>query len=478
MIIGLILLLGLILRLVNLSQSLWLDEAVQAITASGPLKEILTELTGDFHPPLYHFFLWFWVRLFGSSELALRLPSVIFGTFTIYIVYLLADLIFPKKIFRHITFAHLSAFLLSVSQFHIYYSQEARPYALATFLVATSYYFFVRRKWFWYLVVTTLALYSSYYVFFILLAQGIIIIKEGKNKVVTFLFCYGALFFLFLPWLPSFVKQLQVGRQALLTLPEWGNLVNASFVEAVPLTFVKFTLGRITIFDENLYAIVALSIILLYGAVIARGLFRGKQFLINNQQLTIVFWLVIPILFALFISIFTPNYQPFRLLITLPAFFLLLGMGTIGLKRAFLITILFLMTSVSSYSLFTYYTNSFFQREDWRRTVQFIDSQDKAIVILPSLTSNWPLRYYTSKEITVFGVTSEVRQIEERDLKNLKIEQVNNLVIYYIRYLQPVFDPQEKILTWLQGLGYTKESELSFNQISVWEYRLANEDRD
>jgi len=77
--IYIIIAISLVLRLVNLNQSLWLDEAVQAITAKGPFLGIFEELRGDFHPPLYHILLWGWVRIFGASEVSLRMPSVIFG---------------------------------------------------------------------------------------------------------------------------------------------------------------------------------------------------------------------------------------------------------------------------------------------------------------------------------------------------------------------------------------------------------------
>ncbi|PJC28152.1 hypothetical protein CO054_01755, partial [Candidatus Shapirobacteria bacterium CG_4_9_14_0_2_um_filter_39_11] len=58
---------ALILRLVNLNQSLWLDEAVQAITARQNFSYIFQDIAGDFHPPLYHFLMHFWVRFFGNS---------------------------------------------------------------------------------------------------------------------------------------------------------------------------------------------------------------------------------------------------------------------------------------------------------------------------------------------------------------------------------------------------------------------------
>ena len=42
--------------------------------------------------------------------------------------------------------------------------------------------------------------------------------------------------------------------------------------------------------------------------------------------------------------------------------------------------------------------------------------------------------------------------------------------IFYVRYLQPVFDPNEEILNWLSKTGYNKVKEITFNQLLVWEY--------
>ena len=84
-----ILLLALILRLISLNQSLWLDEAIEwwAVKSFG-LKELLTGyMAGDFNPPGHHLLMWFWVRVFGDSEVALRMPSVLFGVGIVWWAY-------------------------------------------------------------------------------------------------------------------------------------------------------------------------------------------------------------------------------------------------------------------------------------------------------------------------------------------------------------------------------------------------------
>ncbi len=84
-----IILLALALRLINLDQSLWLDEAVNVVDAKKTtFGRFLTEYPlGDFHPPLYFAFLWVLVRVFGDSELVVRMPSVIFGILNVLVVF-------------------------------------------------------------------------------------------------------------------------------------------------------------------------------------------------------------------------------------------------------------------------------------------------------------------------------------------------------------------------------------------------------
>src|SRR3989344_9235935 len=137
--IVLILTAGLILRFLKLNQSLWLDEAINVtFVKSLNLKSLIFEYSiGDFHPPLYHILLRGWVLLFGTSEIAVRLPSVFLGLATVYVVYLVA-----KKMFDNKT-ALVSATLIATSPLHVYYSQEARMYMLAAFFASLSVYFFV-----------------------------------------------------------------------------------------------------------------------------------------------------------------------------------------------------------------------------------------------------------------------------------------------------------------------------------------------
>ena len=134
----LIIFVSLFLRLINLNQSLWLDEAINLnnVRALGFGDLVLKYSLSDFHPPLYHVILKANTLLIGSSELAARLPSVILGVLSVYITYLIGKKLYDKKT------ALIGAVLLATAPLHIYYSQEARMYMLAAFWATLSVYFF------------------------------------------------------------------------------------------------------------------------------------------------------------------------------------------------------------------------------------------------------------------------------------------------------------------------------------------------
>jgi 4-amino-4-deoxy-L-arabinose transferase-like glycosyltransferase len=124
----LLLLGGTALRLYRLeANSLWVDEFATLRIASLPLSRILAENVGNssFEPPLFFWLMHAIVRAFGASELAMRLPSAIAGLLTIPAVWWLV-----RELGGERRLALLSAALVALNPLHLWYSQEARPYAL------------------------------------------------------------------------------------------------------------------------------------------------------------------------------------------------------------------------------------------------------------------------------------------------------------------------------------------------------------
>jgi uncharacterized membrane protein len=114
---------GLGLRLI-VTRSIWLDEAISIAQAQLPFHEMMARLTGDVHPPLHHAVLWLTVRLLGTGELAVRLPSIIAGTLLIPTLYGAGRDLYDRRV------GLVAAMFGTVAPIAIWYSQEARMYSI------------------------------------------------------------------------------------------------------------------------------------------------------------------------------------------------------------------------------------------------------------------------------------------------------------------------------------------------------------
>ncbi|NOD49754.1 MULTISPECIES: glycosyltransferase family 39 protein [unclassified Ruegeria] len=80
------------------------------------------------HPMGWYTAMLGWTKTFGTSHFALRVPGVLFALGSIPLIFLIARSVFGS------TIGCLSALLLSLHGFHIFWSQMARMYVAGTFL--------------------------------------------------------------------------------------------------------------------------------------------------------------------------------------------------------------------------------------------------------------------------------------------------------------------------------------------------------
>ncbi len=116
-------------------QSLWFDEGYTlALANSGSLRSFLHTFgiftTSEHLQPLYYGVIFVWSRVAGTSDVALRLPSVIFSVLSGFLIFSFARMLVRQAegMPKWLPQAALAGFCLS--SFSYYYAQEARPYAL------------------------------------------------------------------------------------------------------------------------------------------------------------------------------------------------------------------------------------------------------------------------------------------------------------------------------------------------------------
>lgn len=446
----LILIFGLGLRLISLNQSFWLDEATSGfITRDFSFTQIITRFSpGDFHPPLYYLILKVWGSVFGYSEIGLRSLSVVAGVASIYIVYLLA-----RKLFNRQT-ALIASGLLATSGLHLYYSQDARMYVLASFFVLLAVYFFVKTikeggvgDYLGYGVFLTAAVATDYMCIFMLPVFWVWRVKHKKK----FYMSHIIMVILGLLWLPIFIKQITVGLDAINNSPLWTNVLGQFSFKNLLLIPVKFMIGRVSWDNKLLYGL----IVGVLGSFIGLLVYRGfKKYRHDFGFRLIAFWLAIPLIFTLVISLKISILSYFRLLYILPAFYILVALGVSSLGKNLQKVAVLLLILVNLATSIMYLTSARFQREDWRGLIKYIG---QGIVVLPAGSQTEAFKYYDpTRKITIVS----------SDQLNSKYD-----IIWLMRYVQPIFDPTDKVRQTVENQNYRKIGEFSFNGVVVWKYQ-------
>src|SRR4051812_36452090 len=167
---------GAALRFATLDvQSFWYDEAVTVGLVHMDFGGLLDHIPGsESTPPLYYVVAWLWTRVFGFGEVGIRSLSALLGTAAIPAFYLAA-----RELTRSERAGIAVAALAAFNPLLVWYSQEARTYALLTLLGALSLYFFARllrgvetRLLVWWSITSGLALTAHYFAGFLVLPEA------------------------------------------------------------------------------------------------------------------------------------------------------------------------------------------------------------------------------------------------------------------------------------------------------------------
>jgi hypothetical protein len=209
----LITLVGGLLRLYRYTAlSLWFDEGGTIWFARLPWANVLgMGPTYDTHPPGYNVLIKL-LSLVVPELIAGRLLSVVAGTLTIPVLYALARRLLPAPA------ALVASGVLAFAPVHLWYSQEARQYALMTLLVACSYLALVAfhqtlaRRWaVAYALATLAAIYCEYSAVYALAGQVVIfayLTRVHRRRALPIWIAAGAVVVGFLPWLPQLTGTL------------------------------------------------------------------------------------------------------------------------------------------------------------------------------------------------------------------------------------------------------------------------------
>jgi len=363
-ILGLILVAGFLLRIYKLSsQSIWLDEAYSIYHSQQNFMHVIS--FKDTSPALYYLLLHFWITLAGASVSSARLLSVLFGTASVFIVYLLGAHIFNKKVGIY------SALIVAFSPLHIYFSQEARTYSLFFALTLLSMYFYTKlnkaaSKWIiaGYLISTAFLIYSHLYALLIVLAQNLHQFTANRFKLSKEVKAWVLIqFIVFIFYIP---RMIQLPGIISNNYHSW--ISRPSFLQLIYMIY--------NLFSGVVFSFYGLALMLICSLLVLRYKFGSNIFF--------PLWILIPVLVPftfslLFTPIFIPKYTYF---VSLPLY--ILASRSLFSMKAEIRPILISAIIILSVATLLVQQNKT-TKDPWNKVAEYIQSNnqktDKVIII-------------------------------------------------------------------------------------------------
>ncbi len=404
-----VILLGAGLRLHGLAaESIWLDEATSILLARMDLPSLIRTTAQDIHPPVYYALLHLWLPL-GEGEFAVRALSAFAGILAIPFLFQLGRSLYDEQV------GLLAALLLAVSPLHVWYSQEARMYALVTLLtLGGSYWLWQATQrgraadWLAYALSMSLALYTHYHAVFVILAVNAFALLRWalwpapRPSLRRWLLAQAAIALLFLPWLPVLLDQIATGGGYWIA-EAIGHPGPRVLVE----TWIDYGIGNARLWypvevRRLGYALFAGASLLAVGAAIGR--WRRKPSSRLSQAFLFTFlYLGLSLGAVWLVSQFKPMYARRYLLPFLPPYLLLLAMGVRQIPwarwRAALAAALAALCLLGI-GFMAYYP----QNDAWRSAVSYVQAhaQPGDVAVFVPQWNHKPFDYYARGALPLY----------------------------------------------------------------------------
>lgn len=433
--------------------SLWLDEGYQSIIdAYGrPVPDFLevpaepfiynpgtpappSEMLQNFRkvdpltPPLYQLLLNRWIAVFGGSDLALRLLSVLISTAGVAALFFFVHRVFGLRT------AVVVGLLQAFSGFGIHYGQEVRMYALVELAATVScgglillllHYLRGSERiagWCAYVVATWAAINSHYTSLFLVAYQGALglfcaLVRRSARLFALLVTAWISVGILWLPWWQMFrqaaamrTASFYVAREASLWWPFYALFVR------IPYNWIAMLGGKHTYWAAApLY--VTSSLALLLGFMALPKLGRRPRL----AAAMIVGWLVVPAVVLWGLDV-VENHRviemPRYVMATAPAAYIIAGLGLSRLVASIrwrrmgllLLAVHLLFSAVNNVAHFT--VN--YQREGWRLAAQKLEQtvpQDELVLVAQHYNIVCLDRYLTKpyRQVGVDSITADSR---------------------------------------------------------------------
>ena len=409
-------------------QSIWLDEihTMNEANPKIPLKELYNVImAGEQMPPLYFYSLYFLFKIFGYTTLVARVYSAIVGIVSVFSIYLLGKEMINKKA------GLFAALLLSVNSFHLYYSQDARPYMLFFLFTTFSFYNLIKflklpskKNALYYGITTAMMINTHFFGLFVLFSQYItllffLILSKNTQRKGFFVnsFISGIVtLLLFIPSMKVFIKVSEIKDF-------W---IPAPTLDTYTLIFKEF-FGN----SELVLTLVGLLFII-YFIKLSKEKNTSIEYksIIENKTIfafvLLIPWIIIVLLIPLIRSYLSIPMIISRYFISiLPALIIILSIAINQFKNKIIqigIIGLFIVFSLTDIIIVKkYYTN--INKAQFRESTQFIiDNNSKKEPVVSSL--GWYMPYFFKNEKAYYKIIDKTLDayIAEMEQDSTKIK--------------------------------------------------------
>jgi mannosyltransferase len=410
--------LGTVLRFLALGQqSFWHDEIHSIVSVWGPDAGTLKEIVFNPHGALYLLLLDGWIRVFGTGEAPVRMLSALLGALALVLFHRVS----LRLVARPVALTALA--LLALSPLHLWYSQEARNYALLFdlgLIAVAAFLDEVERRTpasFLIAIIATalacLANLSGFFLFAILGSYALIVGRRAGYAPRRFIIFLALSALILSPWMilgAQTTGPLHLGR------PDAASGIPAVIGESppgalsIPFAFFNFSLGLSlgpSVDDLKLQRAAALMPHLIYlipaGLVFALALIRGLRASMRPGRALLVSWLVIPIVITAALSALNLKAANSRYaFLALAPYLLFLAIGIQSIqRRALRLSLLGALLLFSAWSDEQYFMNPHYRRPDARAAGALLtrESREGDVVIVYAL--DYPVRYYVPRTMTL-----------------------------------------------------------------------------